>query len=398
MIDAASFLAGPAAATVLADFGAEVVKIESLSGDPYRTLKGNFQTDYNWLLTSRNKKSLAVDLKRKEGQDILQRLAAKADVFISNFFGDQLKRYRIDYPLLSKLNPRLIFAQVSGYGLAGNEAGRRSFDATAWWARSGLMESMRHQHGDPVAPAPGMGDQATSMSMFGVIAAALYRRERTGRGGYVSTSLYANGIWNNGMALQAAIAGLDFSARRQSRGSHNPFISIYRTADDGYMFLNIVNPAREWPWLALALGHAEWTDDERFQDVPSMIRNRHELLRLLADAFSGMSAKNAERELLRHEVTFSRVVPTREVVNDPQALANDCIVPAEPGSEDYSMAVNSPVEMEGEPKRAPGRAPDIGAHSQEVLHKYLGMPDVAIEKLVGDGVIGVSSALSVEVG
>ncbi|MFB3104968.1 MAG: CoA transferase, partial [Pseudomonadales bacterium] len=133
VIDAASYLAGPGAATVMADYGADVIKVEPLSGDGYRTLAGNSRTDPNWQLTSRNKRSIALDLTKKDGRGVLQRLLEDADVLIVNFFDDQLERFGIDYASVKRLNPRLIYARMSGYGTKGDEARTRGFDSTAWW-------------------------------------------------------------------------------------------------------------------------------------------------------------------------------------------------------------------------------------------------------------------------
>ena len=136
VIDAASYVAGPAAATVMGDYGADVIKIEPPSGDGYRSLAARYRTNYNWLLTSRNKRSLALDITRKEGQDTLLSLIDSADVLLVNFNAEQLKKYRLTFDDLKRRNPRLIFAHITGYGTRGPEAGRRAFDVAAWWARS----------------------------------------------------------------------------------------------------------------------------------------------------------------------------------------------------------------------------------------------------------------------
>ena len=209
VIDAASFLAGPGAATVLGDYGADVIKIEPFAGDGYRTLSRPHRTDYNWQLTSRNKRSLALDLNTEPGREIIQRLAEEADVLILNFFDDQLARYGLEYEALREKNPRLVYARMSGFGTRGPEARKRGFDSTGWWARTGLMDLVRDKGQAPVMGAPGFGDHSSAMSLFGAIMLGLYRRERTGVGCQVETSLLANGIWANGMQVQGAnIAGV----------------------------------------------------------------------------------------------------------------------------------------------------------------------------------------------
>jgi len=169
VIDAATYLAGPGSATILGDFGADVIKVEPPGGDGYRTLAGPGRVSYHWQLTSRNKRSLCLDLKQSEGQDVLHRLVKDADVLLTNFLGEQLRAFRMTWEELRAINPRLVFAQMTGYGLRGPDVQRRGFDATAWWARSGLMEFIRGQGEPPLQPAPGMGDHATSLAMYGAI-------------------------------------------------------------------------------------------------------------------------------------------------------------------------------------------------------------------------------------
>ena len=387
VIDAASFLAGPGAATVLGDFGATVIKIEAPSGDRYRSLKGNYPVDYNWLLTSRNKKSIAIDLKTERGIEVLHQLAAKADVFITNFIGDNLSRYQCEYERLKELNPKLIYAHVTGYGTEGADVMRRSFDATAWWARSGLMEFVRNKDVNPSISAPGMGDHPTSISLFSGIVCGLYKRQRTGEGSYVTTSLVANGCWSNGMAIQGAIAGMDMSGRKQATGLRSPFSHVYETKDGSYVLFSIVNAQREWPYLANALDHPEWLDDERFQTLALIIENRLDLIELIAACISVMELDELLSILVEHDITHSYVQPTTKVISDEQLFANNILVEAEGDSEDYPFTVNSPIFIDGEKKRKPRRASDVGADSSEVLKNILGLDSGAISDLIADQVI-----------
>lgn len=387
VIDAATFLAGPGAATVLGDFGATVIKIEPPEGDRYRTLKGSYDIDYNWLLTSRNKKSIAIDLKRTEGIELVHDLVANADVFVTNFIGEHITRYQYEYERLAEINPRLIYAHVTGFGTKGPDVERRSFDATAWWASSGLMEFVRDKDVKPVTSAPGMGDHATSMSLFSAIACALYKRERTGKGSYVSTSLLANGIWSNGMALQGVIAGMDIGARKQATGLRNPFSSVYETRDGAYVLFSIVNAAREWPLVARALDREDWLDDPRFGSISKIIAHRYELIDMTQERIRELTLDELLPKLVSHEITHSHVKPMAEVVNDEQALANDIVVNVDPESEDYPRTVMSPISIGEESKVNPQRAPDVGADSIEVLSKHLNRSPDQIESLISNGIV-----------
>ena len=369
VIDAATFLAGPASATILADFGADVIKVEPPGGDVYRTLVGAHPVPYHWQLTSRNKRSICLDLKRPEGQEVLHRLVADADVLLTNFLGKQLSAFHMTYEELKAINPRLVFAQMTGYGKRGPEVRRRAFDVTAWWARSGIMEFIRGKGQAPLQSAPGMGDHTTSLAMYGAIMTGLYRRERTGEGCQVTTSLAASGAWVNGMALQGVIAGVDLAAISQERGWANPFRIAYPTSDGRYVTLAIINTAREWPQLARALGHPEWLEDPRFADMRTLLRNRDALIESITATTSRWTQEELMERLDAHEVTCGVVARMSEVVVDEQLRANDIVVETHDAGEGYDYTINSPIFLEEEGKRPPKRAPEIGAQTEEVLRE-----------------------------
>jgi len=213
VIDAASFIAGPVAATILADFGADVIKLEPPEGDSYRQRAGGAGVpespyDYRWIVDNRTKRGLAVDLRQPEGRAVLQRLVARADVFVTNAPLDSRARLGIRWEDLAPLNPRLVYASLTAYGERGDEAARTGFDGTALWARTGLMDLVRPSPDAPPSRSlPGMGDHPTGITLLAAIMAALYRREKTGRGAMVSTSLMANGLWWNAIQVQAALSG-----------------------------------------------------------------------------------------------------------------------------------------------------------------------------------------------
>ncbi|MCZ6709297.1 MAG: CaiB/BaiF CoA-transferase family protein [Gammaproteobacteria bacterium] len=386
VIDAASFLAGPGAGTVMSDFGADVIKIEPLHGDGYRKLVGNFPVDYNWQLTSRNKRSIALDLDCKAGRGVLSRLLQDADVVLVNFVGEQLTRFGLDYQEIKGSNPRLIYAHLTGYGTSGPDASKRAFDSTAWWARTGMMDLVREPGQAPMMGVPGFGDHSSAMSLFGAIMLGLYRRERTGEGSYVSTSLVANGVWANGMQLQGVIAGFDLGEKRQQQGWSNPFTSVYGTNEDRFVMLTVINPGREWPQLCKALGHDEWLEDERFVDMRTLFRNRLALIEMIGAATGQLSLAELTATLDAHAVTYGVVNQMSEVVHDPQLRANDVIVETGSDDETYPFTIASPISVAEEPKRSSGPAPQIGEHSSEILAE-LGLSDSDIADLIEAGVV-----------
>ena len=391
VIDAASFLAGPGAATVLADYGADVIKIEPLQGDGYRTLKGGYPIDYNWQLTSRNKRSLALNLDSAEGREVLQRLLVDADVLLVNVADEQLQRFGLQYEPLKALNPRLIYAHLTGFGTRGADASKRGFDSTAWWANSGMMEMVREPGQQPLMGVPGFGDHTTAMSLFGGIVMGLYRREKTGEGCYVTTSLAANGVWANGMSLQGTIAGFDVAQRRQSKGWINPLLSVYPTQDGRHVLLTILNPAREWPQLCAALQHPEWVDDARFADPRSLHKHRELFIELVSERTKALTLAALTAALDAHEITYSVVKTNSEVIEDKQLFANGVFVETGSDTPGYPLTIANPLQLAGEPRRSAGPAPDVGEHSREVLGE-LGLGAAEVDALIAAGVVGIPTS------
>src|SRR5471030_3041391 len=218
VLDLASYIAGPAATTILADFGADVIKIEPPgTGDVYRFFSAMppnpvAGTNYAWQLTNRNKRSIALDLKSSEAKEVLVRLVQWADVVVVNFPPRVKAALGVTYEALSPLNPKLIYADITGYGSEGPEADTPGFDVTAYWARSGLMEVTHDAGNPPTLPIPGIGDHATATTLYAAIVTALYTRATTGKGGHVSTSLIANGIWAAAAWVEGGLNGGRFFA------------------------------------------------------------------------------------------------------------------------------------------------------------------------------------------
>ena len=385
VVDAASYLAAPGAATVLADFGADVVKIEPLQGDGYRLLVGPYPVPYHWQLTSRNKKSIALDLRSDRGLSILHELVADTDVLLTNFRPDQQRDFKMTWDQMSERNDRLIMAEVTGYGTEGPDRNMRAFDATAWWARSGMMDLIREPDRIPQQGAGGFGDHATCMSLFGGIMMALYQRERTGKGTFVQTSLVANGVWSNGMQVQGKIAGFDLNEWRQENGQPSPFGAVYETSDHRHVLLSITNPKKEWSNLAAAVGHPEWL--EIWPVARDAYRDQDNVRQHIATAMAQMTAAQVHEQMTEYTIPYGLVQNLADVVNDAQLKANDILIPTESDNPDYQWTVNSPITLQGHSKRAPTEARDTGADSREILAS-LGYTEGAIQGLIDVGVVG----------
>ncbi len=387
VIDFGSFVAAPAATTAMSDFGANVIKVEPPEGDSYRRLLATRPIDYFWLLTSRNKRGLALDLKTPDAHPILDALIDWADVLVTNYRGSLLDKLGLDYEELRTRNPRLIFAHLAGYGRNGPEAERPAFDTTAWWGRSGIQEFTRDVGGRPVISAPGMGDHAAAMSLFGAVMAALYRRERTGEGAYVGTSLLANGIWSNGMVLQAMLGGEDWSTLKHSGGSPRQSLAdLYQSADERWIQLSLLNPAREWPQFAAAMDRLEWLEDARFATPEDRLEHVDALESTIAEVIATLPLSEFRERMDARGLTYGFAARNHELVDDAQILDNEMLVPTAEGEGVYGRTVSNPIYIEGEKKRTPSRAPEIGEHTREILAE-LGFTAQRIEDWLDKGVV-----------
>ncbi|HEY0184808.1 MAG TPA: CoA transferase, partial [Rhodopila sp.] len=366
VIDCASYVAAPAAATVLADFGADVIKIEPpTEGDPWRTQyrrHGMPPSDHNhpWLMDSRNKRGLALDLKAPAGRAVLERLVSQADVFITNVPLPARERLKIRYADFVEAHPRLIYASLTAYGETGDEAGKTGFDATAYWARSGLMDEVRPDHrAIPARSVAGMGDHPTAMALYGGIVTALYQREKTGRGGEVRASLMAGGMWANSYLIQARLCGVAFPPRPPREESTSALTNIYRTADDRWFMLAVLNE-RQWPALTAAVGLPELACDPRFAQPAERSANTGPLIGILDEAFARKPLTEWRTILDAVGLTFGVIGTVAEIASDPQAVAAGMLRPI---ADTGMMTVDSPFTLSAADKVPVRLAPGHGEHS-----------------------------------
>ena len=396
VIDCGTYIAGPAAATIMSDFGAEVIKIERPPhGDPYRYLsylKGMPVSEHNycWLLDGRNKKSVALDLGIEAGRDALHRLAATADVFITNYSPEIAERFQVSYEALSAINPRLIYAHVTGYGEEGEDTNKPGYDTTAYWARSGLTGIIYDLEVQTGATPCGTGDHPVSLALFGSIMLALYQRQVTGRGSKVSTSLMATGAWSNSCQIQAAQVGAEFPQRRNRFTPLNPLVNQYQTLDGERFIFCCLDPVNDWGRICRVIGRPELIDDPRFSTVHARSENAAEVVALLDDALAGKNM--SEWAALFHEqgVIWGPIPTMDHVATDEQMKANGVYVELDHPELGKIETVSSPLNVQGITKQTPAMAPEIGEHSLEILIS-LGYDEVEIERMKKRGVTIVKS-------
>lgn len=394
-LDIGSFVAAPAAATMLSDLGAQVIKIEPPGGDPWRTQftrpgmptpPGEF--DYLWGLAARNKRGLVLNLKTEEGREVLHRLVRETDILVTNTPLKARGKLGLDYETISALNPRLIYASLTGYGEAGPDMHLPGFDATSWWGRSGLMGLIGPEADSPPSRSvSGMGDHLTAVALFGAVATGLYQRERTGRGGLVQTSLMATGAWSNANLLQAALSKAKFGPRAGRSQAHNPLHNNYLCGDGRWLnlSLNLANMERDWPKLIATIEGGALLEDLPIRHFRDLGRHNAEIIEALDRIFLKRSATEWI-ETLRAARFAVELVPTmEEVAADPQMEAGGHVI-ATARPDQMALTVNSPVRIEGSPTVLPQPAPGLGEHTRGILAEC-GFSETEIERFYASNAV-----------
>lgn len=392
VVDCGTYIAGPASATIMSDFGAEVFKIErTQGGDLYRSLAdlpGFAKADVNWgwVLTSRNKKSVGLDLRTPRGREVLIRLVRTADVFVTNYQRPLLEKFRLTWEDLQPENARLIYAHLTGYGETGADADAPTFDALAYWARSGLMMSVVGMDGTPGGPRPGMGDHPTAMSLFGAIMLGLYQRERTGRGSKVGTSLMASGAWANACDLQAKFCRAEFPQRGADGTPANPLAAGYRSRDGKAFLVVLLDPDVEFPRLCAALGQPELADNPLFATNAGRADNAEALFAILQGQFESRDLDDWRGLFREADIKWAPLPTLDEVVEDPQMREAGAFIDMDVPDHGRLTTVDSPIYSSASEKRLPSAPPELGAHTGQVLEQ-LGYETEEVRAMADAGVI-----------
>ncbi len=373
VLDMTQWIAAASTAMILSECGADVIKVEHPKhGDPMRWLiaTGNIVLpDANpyWDLANRNKRSLAIDISRPEGKEVVLRLVSQSDVLVTNLRHSSLKKMGYDYESLSSLNPRLVYAYVNAFGTKGREADRTGFDETAFWARGGLMALL----GDPGTPVPilrgAIGDLTTAMFLAAGITTALYARERPGKGQKVEASLYASAIWINGGAVQTTLyTGLD-TLRQSRKERRNPLNNAYQTKDGRWIQLAAVDVDRHWANLCKALRQLKLLKDPRFKTREKLLEHNKELIEVLDEVFATKTLNQWTLAFKGVDFAWSTASTVAEVAEDPQAWDNGYFREVLDSHGKKRKQVEIPVKLDASPNVINSLGPELGQHTEEIL-------------------------------
>jgi len=386
-----SFIAAPAAAVALADFGADVIKIEPPGdGDPHRNSYRNASypqsdTNFPWQLDGRLKRSIALDLKNADARVVLERLIGRADVMIVNFPPPARERLRLCWEDIEPINPRLVYCSLTGYGETGPDRDRPGFDVSAYFGRSGILDAARYEGGPPGLSLPAQGDRATAMTLVAAILLGLRQRDRTGKGCWVGTSLYANGVWANGTSAAGALIGAKLPPRQAPDRPRNALTNLYRTQDDRWLQLLMVRDDRLWEKFCAVIARPDLLADPRFTARADRRARSLELVQELMPVFAAKTYAEWERLFAGTGIPFGVVGRLADVVDDEQA--EHAGIFAETSNPDVPRTVNNPIRLGFAKPRTSGPPPAVGEHGEEILREA-GFDAAEIEALKKAGALG----------
>ncbi|QYK01661.1 CaiB/BaiF CoA transferase family protein [Shewanella psychrotolerans] len=393
VVEVASMAAAPSATVILADLGAEVIKVEPPMGDLWRY--GNqvagmppSKIPYTTYIQNRTKKSVALNLKDPKAQEVLAKLAADCDVFLTNSPRKVQQALKHTYDDIKAINPNVVYAWINGFGLEGPDKDAPGFDMTAWYARSGMMEELRPKDSDPVPLPVGGGDLNTATALFGAVMAGLYHRERTGQGSFVSTSLLNNGIWANSSMMQAALVGAPAMQKFHRTEWPNPISGgVYKTKDSRYIIIVELNP-NNVDNLRDAFGADYLKGDERFTTPELRAENSTELFAEMQKIVGEHDLTEVSKRLKAFGVNFSVVQTTEECTRDEHMIANGCFPEVE--GTDGIRTIDSPIQIQGNglEKVKPQNPPAVGEHTVAQL-TALGYSEEEIKAMAEAHAIGL---------
>jgi len=397
VIEMATYVAAPAAGAMLRDWGAEVIKVEPLNGCPMRRffegMKSNVPIEGNPIFTldNRGKKGISINTSDEKGADIVRELIKDADIFLTNVRPQSLESAKLDHESLLKVNPKLIYCSLTGYGLEGEEKNRPGFDVAAYWSRSGMAHLTQRKGEEPLPIRTASGDHITAISTVSGILAAVYERTKTGKGKVVETSLLRTGIYSlsSDMALQLKFGRVPSTKKRDEQ--INPIFNFFKTKDDRWICLSPrAGGDYDLPKVVRALGKEEWLENEKFNTNQARRENAKEFIDEMDKAFSQYTMSEWGEKLDEQDLIWSPVQNLKEVSKDKQAIDSGAFSEVEDQDcEENYTTVSSPVRFHNSDDGPKGPAPKLGQDNFEVL-KSIGINEDQINELIDRGVVGNS--------
>lgn len=396
IVEVGGAVAMPIVGQLMGGWGAEVIHVEPPgSGDNQRHLLKQgmsgwakpHKINYLWEHVDRNKKSIAINLGSADGQQVLHRLIAGADVFVNNLRPYEVEKFNLSYAVLKKANPKLVYANLTGYGRSGPEKNTGGYDSVAFWARSGVMDLMHDIDTAPNISRPAYGDHVTSLSLLAGIMSALYMRERTGEAQEVEVSLYNTAVWALGFDVSGCLITGEDAVRPQRRTMGNPIRNVYPTKDKRWIMLGMTNAQRYWPGFCKAIERPELENDSRFATYEARAGNAAELIQIIEGVFLTRTYSEWIDILSANRLVWSPVTTPLEVTQDTQAQANNFFVEWDHPEYGPIKVLDNPIKLSETPARIQCKAPALGEHTIELMRE-LGYADADIERLKTDGAIG----------
>jgi len=384
VVEAASFLAAPAAASLMADMGASVIKIEPPSGDLYRGnqrgLDGQRNMNYSFEVDNRGKRSIALDFNLPEGLETARRLIGSAEIFVTNLSPERLSRYGLTFQAIKAVQPRIVYTHLTSYGSEGSDAWRPGFDSNAYWAKAGIM-SLAGEEGTPaVQGRAGQGDHPTALGLVAGTLAAMRVRDMTGEAQYVEVSLLRMGVWTNATDMQVALNVPDRELTRFNRATHALVTrSAYETRDGRWIMLTMHDIPRFWPRFCRALGRENWSDDARFNTNTALMQNGASITNDIQDIFKQHDLAYWAQALDETNCIWAPAATLAEVAVDPQLRDYGAFEQLEDANGRPYEVVAAPFQVSGAYIRPRSRAPLVGEHNYEVLIEAGFTPEELVE-------------------
>ncbi len=390
VLEVASWLAAPSCAALMSDMGAEVIKVEPPGGDAYRkmysALLGPDEVHPAHQFDNRGKRGICVNLDSKDGQTLVRKLAADADVFITNLTWERLERYGLTDSDIHAVRPDAVYAVLSGYGTKGPDSHRQAFDQTAFWARSGAMSIFGDRDEGPLISRGGYGDRTTALNLLASILAAMRVRDKTGEGQYVEVTLQRTGIWSLASDVCIALSTRVQSEKTSQKLPPNPIWNWYRTSDDRIVLLVMPSAMPYWPKFCNMVGKPEWVTDERFSTLTGLMTNNASIVPEVAAMFAAHDLAYWRDKLDGAALIWEPVATLPEVCEDPALRERDAfsyVVHERAGAMEI---ISAPFHIRDADIEVRGPAPDAGQHTREVFVEA-GVEAAEIDRLFGAGVL-----------